>query len=102
MDSPFLLDMTQDNDTVKLTFSGDLIINYIDAIKEEVEKSINYSKNLHIQLSNPTSVDITFVQIIFSLKKTFKNKGKSIQIKAELSDEISLLISNAGFKDLFN
>jgi ABC-type transporter Mla MlaB component len=102
MDSPFMLDMTQDNDTVRLTFSGDLIINYINAINEEVAKFIDYSKNLHIQLSNPTSVDFTFVQIISSLKKTFKSKGKSIQIEAQFSDEISLLISNAGFKDFFN
>nr|WP_321407181.1 hypothetical protein [uncultured Carboxylicivirga sp.] len=80
-----------------LQFSGQLIINYIENITEIVKEKVSATKDLDIQVDNPDSVDITFIQLVLSIKKTFELAGKEVSITTELKDELKTLIGNSGF-----
>ncbi|TLX77138.1 STAS domain-containing protein [Labilibacter sediminis] len=101
MDVPFSIEVKQAENTVDMIITGDLIINHITKIKEQIENSIDYSKNLGIRVTNPSSIDITFIQILFSLKNKYENKEVDFKFEGILNEELHGLVSNAGFQDLF-
>ncbi|SMO58006.1 hypothetical protein SAMN06265379_10375 [Saccharicrinis carchari] len=100
MSKPFSIDIKQDNDLQKITFSGQLIINHIDAIKEEFIESINLTKPLSISVNYPDGIDITFIQLIVAIKKAYNKNGIHINVEGKLHDEALSLIANAGFNNL--
>lgn len=85
-----------------LNFSGQLIINYIENITEQVKKSVSANKDLEINIKNPDSVDVTFIQLLLAIKATFKTSNKEVVIKTELKDELVTLIDNSGFNYVLN
>lgn len=85
-----------------MRFSGQLIINYIENITEIVKEKVNTSKDLDLQIDNPDSVDVTFIQLLISLKKTFEKAGKKVSLTADLKEEIKTLIANSGFDYVLN
>lgn len=85
-----------------MRFSGQLIINYIENITDIVKGKVNTSKDLDIIVDNPESVDITFIQLLVSVKNTIEKAGKKVNIDANLKDEIQALITNAGFNHVIN
>ncbi len=85
-----------------ISFSGQLIINYMENITEIVKEKVNTAKNLDVKIDNPDSVDITFIQLLLSLKHTFEKAGKKVNVKAELKDDVKVLIANAGFEYVLN
>lgn len=101
MDIPFSIDVKQDENKVSMIISGDLIINHITKIKEDITNSIDYSKNLSIHVTNPSSIDITFIQLLFPIRKKYENNDLSFSFEGILNEELHGLVSNAGFHDLF-
>nr|WP_319400366.1 hypothetical protein [uncultured Carboxylicivirga sp.] len=85
-----------------LRFSGQLIINYIESITEIVKDKLTTSKDLDIQVEDPDAVDVTFIQLLFSIKKTFDVAGTNVTVTSELKEEVKTLIGNSGFNYLLN
>ncbi len=85
-----------------IRFSGQLIINFIESITEVVKERVKTSKNLEIQVDNPDSMDVTFIQLLLALKNTFETAGKEVSVSAELKDELRTLIDNSGFNYVLN
>lgn len=83
-----------------LKFSGQLIINYIEKIAELVNKKLNTEKDLQIEIDNPESIDITFVQLVLAIKSTLQVNSRKITITGNLKEENLTLIRNAGFNIL--
>ncbi len=102
MDAPFLINTEQSDSNIDIKISGDLIINHIEKIKSSLDEVIDGDKNINLVLDNPSSIDITFIQLIISLIKTSKSSDTDFNFSGIFSDEINGLIANAGFKDLFN
>lgn len=101
MDIPFSIDVKQDENMVSMIITGDLIINHISKIKDDIMNSIDYTKNLRIRTINPSSIDITFIQILFSIRRKYENNDLSFSFEGILNEELHGLVSNAGFQDLF-
>ena len=101
MDNPFSIDVKNDSDAQLLIVTGELIINHIDNLKDQLIKAIDLSKNLNIKVTNPSSMDITFVQVLLALQASYKNNGLNIDIEGTLNEEVFALIANAGFNNLF-
>lgn len=85
-----------------IRFSGQLIINHIEKITDEVKNNVKVDKDLQIEIDNPESVDVTFIQLLLTLKTTLKANGKKIIINSELSDDIQTLLKNSGFHYVLN
>jgi len=85
-----------------LRFSGQLIINHIEKITESVKANLKTNKDLKVEIDNPESVDVTFIQLLLSIATTLKGNGKKATINAELSDDIKTLVKNSGFEYVLN
>ncbi|WP_430814269.1 STAS domain-containing protein [Carboxylicivirga sp. RSCT41] len=85
-----------------IRFSGQLIINHIEKIADAVKNGLKTDKDLQIEIDNPESVDVTFIQLLLSLKATLKANGKVTNINAELKPELQALIKNSGFQNVLN
>ncbi|MCU4155169.1 STAS domain-containing protein [Carboxylicivirga sp. A043] len=85
-----------------LRFSGQLIINHIEKIAEAVKSRLKTDKDLQIEIDNPESVDVTFIQLVLSLKATLKANGKTTTIISELKPELQTLVKNSGFQYVLN
>jgi len=101
MDLPFSIEIKKEKDKKLLLITGDLIINYIAKIKESISEKLDDTIGLKIKVTNPSSMDITFIQLVCALKKTFENKSLDFSVEGTFNEEIYSLISNAGFNDLF-
>lgn len=94
---PYFVNYEDSAESGTLTFSGQLIINFIESLTTVVKERINTKKDLVIAIDNPESMDVTFIQLLLAIKASYKESGKSIRITANLKDELSRLIENAGF-----
>ncbi|MCT4586528.1 MAG: STAS domain-containing protein [Carboxylicivirga sp.] len=83
-------------------FSGQLIINHIEKITDEVKNQLSFDKDLHIEINNPDSIDVTFIQLLLTLKTTLKGNGKQTVISSELNDDLKVLLNNSGFQYVLN
>ncbi len=83
-------------------FSGQLIINHIEKITALVNEKLSTSKDLQIEIDNPESIDVTFIQLLLAIKATIKANGKKVSINTELKDELRLLVKNSGFNYVLN
>jgi ABC-type transporter Mla MlaB component len=101
MESSFSIDVKKEKEQTQLLFAGDLNINHMSKIKSRIAETVDFSDNLNIHVTNPSGIDITFIQLIYSLKKTCEAQGKSFKINGNFSEEMYGLVSNAGFDKLF-
>lgn len=101
MSKSFSIDLKQSDEGQEIVFSGELIINHVNAIKEELVGSIDFEKPINIVVNNPVNIDITFIQLVLAIKKAYSNKDINCNLQASLSDDIFNLLANSGFKNLF-
>ncbi len=102
MEAAYSVDIKQDKEQVHILFAGELIINHITKIQKEISEVIDFNHNLSINITNPSSIDVTFIQLICSLKKTCENKGYNVEIESTLNEDIYSLVNNSGFNNLFS
>jgi hypothetical protein len=101
-DENFQAHVKTGNDGIELVFSGQLTINYMQKIKDAISGKIDFSKDLSVHVNNPDNLDITFLQLLQSLKKTCAINRKNFSVEATLPHELESLIINAGFADMLN
>jgi len=87
--------------TQVLLLEGETGLKYIDRIKSRID-SINFeSSKIIIELKDINSIDLSAIQLVYSLKKTLCEKGKMVEIVSEMPEDIIPVIRNAGFYDFF-
>jgi ABC-type transporter Mla MlaB component len=87
------------SNTQVLLLEGEFGLKYIDRIKSRID-SINFdSSKIVIELKDINSIDLSTVQLVYSLKKTLCDKGKTVNIVSEIPEDIIPIIRNAGFYD---
>lgn len=101
-DDNYLVQVKSLAEGVEIVFSGQLTINYIHKIKEAVSEQIDFSKNIAVKVDNPDNLDITFLQLLQSLRVSAELKKISFSVTATLPNELESLVSNSGFADLLN
>jgi len=99
---PYDIRVVDEEKKVSIRFSGQLIINYIEKIVEEVKKNITLEKDLEVVIDNPEAIDVTFIQLILALKTTYSNRDQKMTISSSLSEELKTLIVNSGFYNVLN
>ncbi len=101
-DDNFQVQVKKSDDSLELVFSGQLTINYIHKIKDSVNGQIDFSRDISVLVDNPDNLDITFLQLLQSLKITAELNKRQFSVKAILPNELESLVSNSGFSDLLN
>lgn len=84
-----------------LNLGGDLSLNSISEIHEELKKELDKVNSLQIVLNEVEQIDITLIQVLYAIEKEFKTENKSVQITMNLSDQDELLLKRTGFNKYF-
>jgi len=80
----------------QLIFSGELSINYIHFIKDEIYELVNPEDPFDFLVKDADIIDLSFIQLLISLKRCNSQSSLTLQ----LNDEISALLTASGFSDL--
>ena len=81
----------------RMIVEKELTIYTVLEIKENFIEAIGQYDALDIQIRNVENLDLSFIQLIESLRKTAEEYGKKITISAELVNETRSLVENSGF-----
>jgi len=81
----------------RMTIERELTIYTALEIKEYFMQAIEDYDQLKIQIKDVENLDLSFIQLIESLRKTAEEYEKKIEISAELSDGTRSLVENSGF-----
>ncbi len=82
----------------KLVLSGDLSLNNIKGIKDDLSAYINKSNNLKIVVKDAVNIDLGFIQLIQSLIWSTLKSNNQVDIEFEVSAEQQKLLINSGIK----
>jgi hypothetical protein len=76
-------------------------LSFINAaqIKEEVFNNLKEFDSLNIQ-ANVVHLDLTGVQLLYSIKKTCETLNKGVTYNIKMNDELKYLIDRSGFIEL--
>ncbi len=85
-----------------ITFRGALNISHIISIKQELEELITFDSNLEIQIESVDSMDITFIQLLVSMRNSCRSKKTNFNITCQLTDDLLGLMKNAGLNEFLN
>lgn len=100
--APYVVKIDATPEKATMLFSGQLIINHISKITEIVKDGLNINANLAIVIDHPENLDVTFIQLLYSLKNTFSAENKNVIFSAHLSEELKALVTNSGFNLIQN
>ena len=88
------------SDTQTLFLGGDLSIRNAALIKKKIEAVKFSGDNVIIHLTNVDKLDITIIQMLYSLINKLSHLGKETKILSELPEDLQKVMGNAGFKEL--
>ena len=62
----------------------------------------NKPKKVSITVNDVENIDLTFVQLLQSIKNSGVKNGFEVEVSLKLPDDLSSLIKNAGFGSFLN
>lgn len=86
--------------SVQVILEGDLVLGSLHKIKEELTVAINQYNTIHITLKNVSGIDLTGIQLLFVIKKTLEALHKKFSFDIQLTDELNVVVTQAGFAAL--
>ena len=97
MAEPFNIQFSTEANLQVVSFSGQLAINHIEKIISNAKEQLDFDQSLEVVIEDCENIDITFVQFLIALQKTWLQKGLDFSVKASVKEELVRLIENAGF-----
>lgn len=89
------------NKISNIEIQGNLTINNSESIKKKLIEALNNFNELNITLKNINKIDISIIQLFYSLNKICNEKNKKIIFGTYFSDEISELLKHSGLDKIF-
>jgi|SRR5687768_9455060 len=86
--------------TCAISLEGELTLNNVTAIKKEMIEALEKCDSLQLRIHNVTLIDLSWIQLLHSLQKTYKDPGKIITIEMILNPDAELLFARTGFGSL--
>jgi len=86
----------ENKDYFELVYSGELSFSNIHQIKDETNSIIRSDSSYHIIVKEVDIIDLSFIQLLYSLLKLNPNNQLQLQLNQEFTD----LIQTAGFQHI--
>lgn len=103
MTENFNIEYKSNQGELDIILSGQLTIVSIKKITESVKAQLNNKpKKVSITVNDVENIDLTFVQLLQSIKNSGVKNGFEIEASLKLPDDLSSLIKNAGFGSFLN
>ncbi|MCF0190613.1 MAG: STAS domain-containing protein [Marinilabiliaceae bacterium] len=93
--SSYNISFAYKGDVKRVVISGSIIINHIEKIYDELKSNISTDKDVEIEVV-ADNVDITFVQLMLSMKLAWKESGKNLQLNISIPEDLEVLLAKAG------
>ncbi|MCL2074542.1 MAG: STAS domain-containing protein [Marinilabiliaceae bacterium] len=92
----FKIKYTNKKETTDVVFSGHLDVTNIEKIVDSLKTNITKGNSLNIKVKEVETLDVTFVQVIFSLVKSGKTEGYEVRTSFDIPKELEQLLVHAG------
>jgi ABC-type transporter Mla MlaB component len=100
MTENFNIDYKKNNGELTIVFSGQLTISSVKKITESLKANIENPEKVLISVKDVENLDLTFVQLIQSIKNSGKKNGYEVSVSMKLPEDLSSLLVNGGFGNL--
>ncbi|MCR6641192.1 MAG: STAS domain-containing protein [Sporocytophaga sp.] len=98
----FAIKINEKKNNTEILLSGNLTVSNSESIYQKILGTVTTSKKISIHLNNIENIDLTLVQILYSVKRTILKEGKELTTTANLPKDLSLLLDRNGFKNLLS
>ena len=103
MTENFNIEYKSNKGELDIILSGQLTIVSIKKITESVKTQLNNKpKKVSITVNDVENIDLTFVQLLQSIKNSGVKNGFEVEVSLKLPEDLSSLIKNAGFGSFLN
>ena len=85
---------------VLLKIEGELTAGNVPAVQQRLLGVLPEAKSLRIVLQEVESMDLAFVQLLWSARRTAAALGKNFTVEGTLPDELRALLHTAGLDGL--
>lgn len=94
----FKSDVSEDSlgKKIKLVFTGYLTLQNAKEIKTTLQSQLGDYKSVELMAKDVSGIDVSFLQIIESYRKTNQDEGKKVKIMIDLPYDLKTLLANAG------
>ncbi len=94
----FNSDVTEDREgkIFKMIFSGYLTLQNARQIKETLQNQVGDYNKVVLMAQDVSGIDVTFLQIVESFRKTGEEAGKQVRVLMDLPYDLKTLMANAG------
>lgn len=83
--------------TVQVLVEGKLVIKNANVLKEALLSSFDQFQNMELVLKNIIRIDLSVLQLLVALQKSFSSLDKNLTIDIELTDYVRSALTNSGF-----
>jgi len=80
---------------VTINLENELTIFSVEGMKDKIFEAVKKYNDIKFELQNINNMDLTFVQMLYSVRKTAQEKNKKVSFNTELSDDIMSLFNNS-------
>jgi anti-anti-sigma regulatory factor len=84
----------------KILLEGELTLINAQEVKAKLHEALKKYQVLKVSVRNILSIDLSIIQLLYSLSKTAGQMKKSVTFDIVLPPEIDPLLRKAGFKSL--
>ena len=89
-----------DNHT-RVLLKGQLIVRNGNIIKNGLMHALDSSPNLEVVFRNIVKIDLAILQLLIALQKSAAMLEKTLLFDIEVSEDIQMVIHNAGLENIF-
>ena len=82
------------SDELTIKLENELTIFSVENMKDKIFDAVKKYNNIKFELKNINNMDLTFVQLLYSVRKTAQELNKKVSFTAELSEDIKSLFDN--------
>lgn len=93
----FNVDFNENKNQLDVIVSGQLTINSIAKITENIKSHLKSPAVVNISVKEADNIDLTFIQLLKAIENTGKKKGFQVNISITATEDLSSLLTNAGF-----
>lgn len=86
----------------EIVLENELTIAVLENIQAEMNDALDEFETIEVKIKNIESIDLGFIQYLFSFQSTAEARAKHVVLKAECNNETENLLVNTGLFRLFN
>jgi hypothetical protein len=90
-----------ENPSLETMVLSDLTAQTIEKTKAAIDEGLNNKTEVEIIAENVDSIDLSYIQLILSLNKTYRGEKVSFKFKGDVPGDLRNLLDSTGFSSIY-